>query len=368
MTSGGPEPSHQADLDRIEVLSRQLNDPNEALAAVISLGSIRLVEAANALLMVDIATQPKAVRKEARRQLHRLRSLGIRPFEPAIPSQSGGRQLIAVLASNYDPSLARMLQIYDRGSLTGTRSTIVLISAFYGITEVLSREVRHDVPSEIKLLLEDDSFAQSLGLHWKAVSPEYAKYALRSATKINTQTRTSVPPEYLDVTELFHDVVALDESPMTGLVRPVEIQLDPSFLEESVTLFAEPEIESWDLDYDFSDHVREDLIKFNKTSASLPEEVKNRRLNALMQGAYDEMFVSDNRQAYKRALVETAYIFWSDGRQLAARRAMAVAFALDTEDVNPFTKELLLRSVVPEKDDVDPPQQQEPPSGLWLPS
>src|SRR3981081_4205131 len=69
-----------------EVLLREA-DPAALEVALKQLGERRGVAAAEVLTLVDLVVQDRSLRKSARRELHRLRSVGVRAQEPQ-PSQA----------------------------------------------------------------------------------------------------------------------------------------------------------------------------------------------------------------------------------------------------------------------------------------
>lgn len=183
------ELARQVDLERVNHLVLALADPDEALAAVIHLGSIHLVEAANALISVDVPSSPKALRKEARRQLQRLKSVGIRP-EPIQKTQETSGGLIDILASNYDGALTRIIRLYDQGTYTGIHETSVFLNSFGGVIDVERREVGKAKLLDIAEILENGGLGDEPELVWDRMSSGTCKVCA-SASNSN-QSRTSL--------------------------------------------------------------------------------------------------------------------------------------------------------------------------------
>src|ERR1700716_3658901 len=71
----------EGELAQREALLREA-DPAALEVALKQLGERREVAAAEVLALVDLVVQDRSLRKSARRELHRLRSVGVRPLEP----------------------------------------------------------------------------------------------------------------------------------------------------------------------------------------------------------------------------------------------------------------------------------------------
>ena len=320
--------------------------PPEALAAVAALGHSR--EAAAAPILVAIAegagAAPKELRKEARRELHRLRAQGLdvpRPSPPPPPSPTAARPAEAAeaWATAPDGIGSRALWLVAERPLGGV----------YAIGTVLN-----DVVGMKACTIEDTTrkrFNQRLAairadaeVTWVELPPSYAGQLIGEALELNQESGFAVPQEYqvhrpaiADLVRPFERALVYDE------ISPAEATLNPELLEQSPALLDEEELKGWFFGFDEVRSFALDLLQARQSQIVLSEELRAEREERIIANAIREAVTPPLQRALRRRLEETAHVFLKTGRELQARRALAAAQRLSE---GALTLHPLLRAVM----------------------
>lgn len=349
----------------IPALVRLLGEPTLATAAIEALGTIRSAAAAEAIAPLSQSSD-RSLRKHARQALHRLKSVGITPASaPAAPPRDE-HKILAALMTQFDGTATQLIQLFVRGILGATREVTIANNAWVGVAQVASRDLRGTLDKRLEELHQNTT--QSSSLIWTDIPVDYALGIIRRAMTRNTESTTSIPPEMGQLSGLLPPMDSVAEPMIYQFVRPIELKLDPSYLDHSDTILDEPELDSWR----FAPELITQFTQEVKRAASSPLMVGGQSgqelVGRILMQVHFELLTPGIRKGYALMLEESALMFWLSGRQLAAKRAAAAAAKLTESDHSdsPFSRRLIAKSVLDEGEDASPPEQQRP-SGLWVP-
>jgi len=106
------------------------------------------------------------------------------------------------------------------------------------------------------------------------------------------------------------------------------IRNDPALLRESPALFEEKEFRTWVLDPETLQPYLAEIMKAKDSPIVLSPAQQQERFQATVARAVEELFTGERQQSWARRLYEMAYFFAVTRRESSARRACAVALAL----------------------------------------
>lgn len=325
------------------------DDLRLARAAVQALGEVRDESAVRVLTEIRESAQDKAVRKEAGRSLHRLRSAGVYVAEeltpvrervPAIAAPPG--RVEGAFAGYYDWTGTRLLATHVWAPGEGRAFIAWLLKEDEGIDDCRVfrgskrklHEVASDLVGETKLTEIDTEHARFLmkeaGEIGRRVGREMPHgYSLYSAAVKNLPPPPARPIIYekMDADDVRRDVAALRDS---GRLLSLRSACSWAFAEEKAKPY-------WARALAIADSV-----------IYTSEAVQSERLRAVVEDAMQALFTPDVAQKYQRRLEETAYLLLLKGREKPARSAFAAAIAIadgkPPRDI-PFVEALVATSI-----------------------
>jgi hypothetical protein len=179
---------------------------------------------------------------------------------------------------------------------------------------------------------------------------EYGLALLSEALALNAESDFPLPRDFVIRRGLLGE---LPPPPADALIHQHisrgQTFLLPNLLEESARLLnGEPELLGWAFSYDEISTFARDFRQAGESSLLLTSEPREQRQARIIGDALDALFTPALRRAFRRRLEETAYIFWTTGRERSARQAVAAAFAIpDTGSVrnHPLLKAIIARSI-----------------------
>ncbi len=182
------------------------------------------------------------------------------------------------------------------------------------------------------------------------VPVEYGLALLSEALALNAETGFPLPRDFVIRRGLLGE---LPPPPTEALVHQHisrgQTFLMPNLLDESVRLLdGEPELAGWSFSYDEVSKFARDYRQAAETTLVLTSEPREQRQARILGEAMDALFTPAMRRAFRRRLEETAYVFWTTGRERSARQAVAAAFAIsDTGSVrsHPLLQAIVARSM-----------------------
>lgn len=331
------------DLEELAISS----DSRVASAACCALGAIHDGSAANALLRIRESTKDKNVRKEAGHALHKLRSVGIQPeerSEPAgeMPGLARAGKIEMAYASYYDAAGMRLLIMGIRPPGRPLFRMIWAISQEKGIYDSyvtqLGKRGFEEWIDEFRM--EREGIFQIDPAHCRYLANEAYEKASRSGTSLpdgigiylETVKNMPAPPERPIIYELMEEATAKSDS---TAVLMSENLLD---LVECTWRLGGEKVE------EYAERVVEVLSGVIVTS----EIVREKRLQKIVDDYIAAEFSGEIRNAYRRRLEETAYLFVLDNKMDYARSAFSAALLMESgSDLStiPFIRGLVGRSI-----------------------
>lgn len=324
-------------------------DVRVACAAARALGEVRDESAARVLAEIRDSAEDKAVRKEAGRSLHRLRSAGVHAADelapglgrvPVIAAPSG--KVESAFAGYYDWMGTRLLatQVWAPGEGRALIAWVVKedegiddCRVFRGSKRRL-QEVASDLVSEAKLVEIDTG---------------HARFLLKEAAETRRRAGEEMPQGY----SLYSDAVKSLPPPPT---RPIiyekmdadDVRADVTALRDSGRLLGLRSACSWAFDEDKVKPYWARALAIAESVIYTSKAVQSERLRAVVEDAIQTLLTPSVARKYQRRLEETAYLLLLKGREKPARSAFAAAIAIadgkPPRDI-PFVEALVARSI-----------------------
>lgn len=323
--------------------------PGGPLALVEALGGERSDAAARVLSTLAAEAPDRELRKAARRGLHRLRAVGLSVDIPApstAPAPTAAPELPRLAdahATTADGVGSRALWLVLERPLGGLAVFGLLLNDLVGMKDCTFRETTR---KKFRETLRDWHDQNELPSH--ELSPDYGLALVSEALALNAESGQTVPTEF----QLHRALLgALPPPPENALIHRYvtrgQALLLPDLLEQTDQLLDEEELQPWFFSYDESIARAEELRRIREARIVLsiePREVQERRV---IDAAVADLFTPKMRRAIRRRLEEVAYLFWTTGRERAARRAVAAAFALNESSLarHPFARALVVKSL-----------------------
>jgi len=324
-------------------------DPAELQAALVDLGHRHVAAAAEVLSQVESSVADRTLRKAARRELHRLRSAGVEPPAPlpAAPEQTPVQRTEASVpiaeawATDIDPTGSRALWLLGTRPLGGAWFAALLLNDLKGILEMsLVDTTRKRFQRELEERGRDPGT-------WVRLPGDYALRLVREAVDVARAAGAALPTRYRAFREAFGEAPG---PPARALVfetiSPVEASLNPGWLEESQALVREPEVLGWHAP--IPDTLRARALEVARSTSSallVPGSTPEQQALQLLSEATRQGLTPELRHAFRRRLEETAFIFASTDRSMAARRAVGAAKSFEDTtrpiEANPFARVLV---------------------------
>jgi len=172
--------------------------------AVGQLGHRREPAAAEVLGLVDLVIDDRAMKKAARRELHRLRSMGIHVPQPVLvageptpPVAEAALEVSEAWATDIDPSGSRAVWLLGERRLGGVWFAAVLLNELRGFQELSL------VDTTRKRYLRDFNENRGSAGTWVSLPGEYALRLVREAIDTSREQGTGLPTRYRLMREVF---------------------------------------------------------------------------------------------------------------------------------------------------------------------
>jgi hypothetical protein len=339
-----------ADASEREQLLRSA-DTAELEAAVQQLGHTPQPAAAEVLALVDVIVDDRSIRKAARRELHRLRSMGIEA-PPAsasttnattqTPRSEGPLEVREAWTTDIDPTGARAVWLVADRPLGGVWFAPLLLNDLRGFQEMRLVDTTR---KRFQRDLEESSRAAGI---WVTLPGDYALRLVREAADLTRELGSSLPRRYADFRDVFGEAPGPPERALVyETVSPVEASFNPAWLEESPRLFAEREVGGWYVP--IPTELRARALEVARTPAGgllVPGHTPEEQALQLLAETAQKALTPTVKHAFRRRLEETAYIFVQTDRLALARVAVAAARAMEDPNLraerHPFVRALLV--------------------------
>jgi hypothetical protein len=305
--------------------------------AVASLGHTRTSAAAEVLTLVGDVVADRGLRKAARRELHRLRSMGVEAppstlvAVEAVPARPSTIPVSEAWATDIDPTGSRALWLLGERPLGGAWFAALLLNDLRGLPEM------NLVDTTRKRFQRDFDAARSEAGTWVSLPGEYSLRLVREAVDLTRELGGGLPTRYHAFKDVFGEAPG---PPERGLVfetiSPVEVNFNPSWLDESPRLLAEPEVAGWyvPMPADLRSKAL-DVARAPSAGLLVPGHTPQQQALQLVADAAHRAVTPIVRRGFRRRLEETAYLFLETDRHALARLAAAAARGLDEGGVAP---------------------------------
>jgi hypothetical protein len=283
----------------------------------------------------------KALAKEAKRELHRLKQKGVEVAE--LPRQ--GASMLKPLPEAEAPSCyASSIDAYGERAVWWTRP------ARQGV------EVVQVVTSDVKGILAADALALSRR-SWREfvkrlprqavvtsaeISRDHARQLIAEAEAEGARNGFSPPPAYADALRLLGPAPEV-APPSPGLAIAVDDELAHTMA--GAALYDDPLFMSWIPE---EDALRSFALKVDEIAVSqlyLDQAQRQQAFERAADEAAAAYFTPRRRSLYSRRLVEMAHVLAFESRHDAAKAAVAVARALAAGASTPFTRGLFTHAL-----------------------
>jgi len=323
-------------------------DPAALEVALKQLGGRREVAAAEVLALVDLVVEDRALRKSARRELHRLRSVGVQAKAPQLsrptPESQSAEVTIPVSqawVTDIDPSGSRAVWLLGERRLGGVWFAALLSNDQRGIQDM------NLVDTTRKRFLKELEQNRGAAGTWVTVPGDYALQLVREAVDLTREVGAGLPTRYRALRDVFGEAAGPPERALVyETIRPVEASFNPDWLEGSPRLLAEPEVAGWHVSVPPDLKARAlDVARGPAAGLLVPGHTPEQQALQLIADAASQALTPLVRRALRRRLEETGYIFVATDRLPAARLAVAAARALEDPSIaperHPFVRLLL---------------------------
>lgn len=330
--------------------SRQIPHMDEHFIKI--LGETRSPKAAAALQDFIEYSGDEALNKKAKISLNKLKLAGVQIPDPNVQEEAGEITLISSLYefhTNIPDGLGNQAIIVSRKKPNGDifmMNTVVndihgILDSFgfYGISK-----------SDFRRIIQKFQ-EKSTGI---PVSPEYCKYVLDRAEKINKSNKLPIPYEYLAWKTVLSDVKPVSFSEIES--KNAE-WVDKKLIEESEVIYNFPDFNHWFFEDDDNERVKYALdniiehIVENKKSYIKNHSALEGYLEAELDKLLVDVFTPEIRGVFKYRLQNIAFLFDIDELRHFRNLTATLAWYADPEnglDVakHPFFREIIKKTII----------------------
>lgn len=291
------------------------------------LGFAPIPEAASMLSTMEAQARDKELKREIRRSLFRLEQRGV-----AVPHRLPDSATSPLLAREEDRGYlshvdGRGDQVIWYVKAESSGDYLILSGVVNDRRGLLESDAGRVTRPALRDLLEGTRKRFSLRL--VQADAAYCDLLLHEGYKNSTsklKPHVARFPSYR--MEITHRAPEKVPSPVHARIGEVTRRDESALQESSDRLLDEPELAGWLLDSDWIEPHREALRELRDSPLVLNRFQKEERFLKLMGEARREIFSGPARPVYQRRLEAMAYYFLLDGREEAARKALAVSLAL----------------------------------------
>lgn len=332
-------------------------DPTLDEYVVLALAAGGSTDAAELLRDLAERTESKAMRKLARRGLHRLRSLGVeveeeRSGEPEFSLALDADPLRESRAwiTGVDGAGGRIAWILTPSPSGGDRLLEVVLDDTEGVRKAeLMAVTRKGFRSHL------DKLRGNPGILIARDPVTRTAARLREARERSAAASRELPDDYREWERAVGDRLlqaappGTPELPVLDAVDIAAVRADRDLLQRSVDLLGRPYFANWALSGPVTESAARAVRRAETSDLVLDEEQRKKQVDEAIAGAADA-FDDELRARYRRRLEDMADILWSLHEEEAARLALAAAAGFtevaDLYSAHPFARALVQRGVL----------------------
>ncbi len=319
------------------------------------------------LLALDDDSLPKPGRKVLRRARHRLRSRGVevpeRAPEPVVSSLppvedgiSGG------YVSPLDPRGARVVFLLESNPAGGARLFEVVIDDGLGVVEC---EAFSSGRSKVRQFLREVTGSDRYGA--VEAPPDSVRALIARAAAVQAPDRP--PPQgFAEWRGRLTDAQGDAQTP--GELVRLALGEDPGAAdpEPAVELLKQGRVGPWPPSQDRLAGLAERLEDAVSTKLIVSGVTRREQIDALMRGFLGEIYTNGAAAREAHRFRETAYVFWKQGDEEAARACLAAALAFESSpiDENPVARAMLEVALAPVLEKIDSDEEERQASSLLV--
>jgi hypothetical protein len=314
-----------------------------------SLGRWNSPEAGILLHRLAAKSSSKAVLKNVRKAIFRLKSQGVEvgelkdsspaAFHPPAPVPAEG------FLSALDAGGTRLVWLVRPQAPLGVAAFHALVNDVQGIMDFQAFETT-------RKKFHDYSAAFRKQAPWEIVEadPEYCLGLVIEASEINQKRGEAPPGEFAKWRSLMGSPPPLPLKPLIYLHLKEEEGANRSdLLDRAASLFEAPSFQAWFLEEEVARKYLSLLKEASESRLVLTPYQKEARVLEIYRQAVDELFNQERRGLFRRRMEEMSYILWKTGKENEAQICLVAALRMESEtgilSPHPFLLELVKRSL-----------------------
>ena len=319
------------------------------LSLIESLGRWNSPEAGILLHRLAAKSSSKAVLKNVRKAIFRLKSQGVEVgevkdsspavFRPPQPPPVEG------FLSPVDGSGTRLVWLVRPQLPQGVVAFHTLVNDVRGIMDFQALETTRKNFHDYAAMFRKQAPWEIL-----EADPEYCLGLVTEAAEINKKRGETPPGEFAKWRPLMGSPPTPPLKPLIYLhLKEEEWKTRTDLLERSASLFQTPAFEAWFLEEEEAKKYLSLLKEASESRLVLTPYQKEARVLEIYRQASEEIFTPERRALFRRRLEEMSYILWRTGKEEDARMCLTAALRMESEagilTPHPFLLELVKRSV-----------------------
>jgi hypothetical protein len=315
----------------------------EGAALAGALGELASAEVAAALVALEPGVADRAVRKEVRRALYRLKQRGVpvpaRPGPPAAPARPAAGP-IEGLVSHVDGRGDRVVWLLRALPTGGTLLVAAQMNEPAGLRDVHVAEVGRKQVRAARQQLEREAHVRLVPADWRTLD----------ALLVEAHHRAGAPDRHRDYLRVRARLTAAAPAPLAEPRSPAVAPLAPDEARAVAAtagagLLGEPELRTWYPAPEAATPFLDEIARVHESPLVLSEFQQQDRLRDVLHRAAEALFPP---AVLARWLEATAYVLAETGRTAYAREACAVAAVLRERPAEapnvPFVRALVERA------------------------
>jgi hypothetical protein len=295
------------------------------LAIAARLGAHADPAAAEALLALERGSRDKLINKEIRRSLYRLEQRGVHVLRPDAPKPP---VIAAASLEGYlSPVDGRGDQLIwlTKPRPSGVAHLFAVINDPDGLREVGVSEVSRKAVRAARQDLMNRHELRMVETDWR-----YCDFAIDRAFRWATEKGHPVEGDYRGLrAQLVKEPVAEMPPLIFGRLDVAAVRADAQLLAESDQLLEEKEFRTWFFDREILKPYLDEMQRIKDSPLVLNPAQQQERFRTITDRAVEELFGGEMRLSWKRRFEAMAYIMDVTARRQQAKRALAVALALE---------------------------------------